>query len=47
MAIKKRRLFPESFKRQAADRVANSGLPIVRVAEELGLHETLLRQWMK
>ena len=25
----------------------DGGLPIVGVAEELGLHETLLRRWMK
>jgi len=47
MSAKKRRHFPESFKRQAVERVASSGLPIVRVAEELGVHETLLRRWMK
>lgn len=47
METKKRRHFPESFKRQAVERVLDSGLPIVRVAEELGLHETLLRRWMK
>lgn len=47
MSIKRRRHFPESFKRQAVERVASSGLPIMRVAAELGLHETLLRRWMK
>ncbi len=47
METKKRRHFPESFKRQAVERVLESGLPIVRVADELGLHETLLRRWMK
>ena len=47
MEAKKRRHFPESFKRQVVERVLDSGLPIVRVAEELGLHETLLRRWMK
>ena len=46
MSERRRRLFPEAFKREAALRVARSGQPIVRVAEELGLHETVLRRWM-
>ena len=37
----------ETFKRQAVERVVGGGLPSVRVAEELGLGETLLRRWMK
>ena len=41
-----RRVFPESFKREAVDRVATSGLSAGRVATELGLHETVLRRWM-
>ena len=42
-----RRVFPESFKREAVDRVANSGLTAGAVARELGLHETtVLRRWM-
>ena len=41
-----RRVFPESFKREAVDRVANSGLSAGAVARELGLHETVLRRWM-
>ena len=40
-----RRVFPESFKREAVDRVANSGLSAGAVARELGLHETVLRRW--
>ncbi|MEM7518782.1 MAG: transposase [Planctomycetota bacterium] len=47
MQTKKRRCFSESFKRQAVERVVGSGLPIVRVASELDLHETLLRRWTK
>jgi transposase len=39
-------LFAESFKREAVDRVANSGLSAGAVARELGLHETVLRRWM-
>ena len=42
----KRRVFPESFKREAVDRVATSGLSAGAVAIELGLHETVLRRWM-
>lgn len=41
-----RRVFPESFKREAVDRVATSGLSVGAVARELGLHETVLRRWM-
>ena len=41
---RKRRVFPEAFRREAADRVRASGSPIVRVAEELGLRETVSRR---
>jgi transposase len=41
-----RRVFPESFKREAVDRVANSGLTAAAIARELELHETVLRRWM-
>jgi transposase len=46
MSVVKRRIFPESFKREAVDRVASSGLSAGKVAIELGLHETVLRRWM-
>jgi transposase len=46
MEHRQRRFFPESFKREAVDRVATSGLSAGRVAAELGLHETVLRRWM-
>ena len=46
MERRQRRIFPESFKREAGDRVASSGLSAGRVAAELGLHETVLRRWM-
>ena len=46
MSERRRRVFPEAFKREAALRVATSGQPMVRVAEELGLHETVLRRLM-
>ena len=42
-----RRIFPEAFKREAVDRVASSGLSVEKVATELGLHETVLRRWVK
>jgi len=41
----KGRVFPETFKRDAVDRVASSGLSAGAVARELGLRETVLRQW--
>ena len=39
-----RRVFPETFKREAVDRVASSGLPVAKVAAELGLNETVQRK---
>lgn len=42
----KRRVFPETFKREVVERVATSGLSAGRVTAELGLHETVLRRWM-
>ena len=42
-----RRIFPETFKREAVDRVTSSELSIEKVAAELGLHETVLRRWVK
>ena len=47
MESKKRRHFPDAFKREAVERALTSGLTITRVAEELGLHETVLRRWMR
>ena len=46
MSVVTRRVFPESFKREAVDRVASSGFSAGGVARELGLHETVLRRWM-
>ena len=37
MASTKHRRFPESFERQAVERVATNGPPICRVEEELGV----------
>jgi transposase len=47
MSVVKRRIFPEAFKREAVDRLASSGLSAGAVATELGLHETVLRRWLK
>ena len=47
MESKKRRHFPDAFKREAVDRARTSGLTIIQVAEELGLHETVLRRWIR
>lgn len=38
MRERRRRVFPEALRRQAVECVAKNGQPIVRVAEELGLH---------
>jgi len=47
MEKKKRRYFPGEFKRRAAERVETSGLSIMDVAAELGIHETQLRRWTR
>ncbi len=47
MSSGQRRIFPEAFKREAVARVSTSGLPPSKVALELGLHETVLRRWMR
>ncbi|NBB98763.1 MAG: transposase [Alphaproteobacteria bacterium] len=44
---KKRRYFPDEFKRQAAKRVETSGQSIMDIAAELGVHETQLRRWIR
>ena len=43
----RRRVFPEAFKREAVDRLTSSGLSASQVAQELGLHETVLRRWVR
>ena len=42
MEKKKRRYFPHEFKRQATERAETSGMSIMDVAAELGVHETQL-----
>lgn len=44
---KRRRYFPDEFKRQAVDRARTSGLTIMDVAAELGIHETQPRRWIR
>lgn len=44
---RRRREFPEAFNREAVERVRTSGLTIVAVADERGLHETVLRRWLQ
>lgn len=46
MTERKRRVFPDAFKLEAVERVRTSGMTIIAVAEELGLHETVLRRWI-
>jgi transposase len=43
----KRRLYPEVFKRESVARVSSSGLSVGAVATELGLHESVLRRWVR
>jgi transposase len=47
MAVARRRVFPDAFKREAVEKAATSGLPTGMVAAELGVHETMLRRWMQ
>jgi len=46
MAAVRRRVFPDSFKREAVGRAATSGLSTAAIAAEVGVHETMLRRWM-
>jgi len=46
MSVARRRVFPDTFKREAVERAATSGLSTGMVAAELGIHETVLRRWM-
>jgi transposase len=47
MSNVRRRVYPEAFKREAVERVGSSGLTASKVAAELGLHETVLRRWVR
>ena len=40
-----RREFTEEFKREAVDLLESSGRPLMRVAKELGIQPSVLRNW--
>jgi transposase len=42
-----RRKFTEEFKRDAVDMVVSSGRPIAHVADELGLYDSTLGNWVR
>lgn len=39
--------YPEEFKRRALSLVREEGLPVARVARDLGIAESGLRRWLK
>lgn len=41
------RVFPEAFRRKAVERITSSGLSTMEMAQELELHETVLRRRVK
>ena len=42
-----RRSFTAEFKREAVRLVVESGLPVARAAQQLGLHANVLRKWVR
>jgi len=42
-----RRSFTAEFKREAVRLVVESGVPVSRVAQQLGLHANVLRKWVR
>jgi transposase len=42
-----RRSFTAEFKREAVRLVVESGLPVSRAAQQLGLHANVLRKWVR
>jgi transposase len=42
-----RRKFSDEFKRDAVDLVLTTGRPIAEVADELGLHDSTLGNWVR
>lgn len=44
---KKRRQFSQEFKREAVRLVTQKRVPLKQVAEDLGIHVSLLGQWKK
>jgi transposase-like protein len=44
---KKRRRYPETFKKEPVEYLISSGKPIIHVARELGLHDATLGIWKR
>lgn len=45
--MKKRRAFTAEFKREAVRLVRERGLPVARAAQQIDVHENVLRKWVK
>lgn len=45
--MKKRRAFMAEFKREAVPLVRERGLPVARAAQQIDVHENVLRKWVK
>ena len=45
--MRKRREFTNEFKVEAVKLAERGEVPVVQVARDLGLHETVLRRWMQ
>jgi transposase len=46
VSVMRRRVFHETFKRDAVEQATTSGLSNSAVAAKLGIHETVLRRWV-
>jgi transposase len=46
VSVMRRRVFHETFKRQAVEQATSSTLSNSAVAARLGIHETVLRRWI-
>jgi transposase len=44
---RRRRQFTEEFKRDAVDLVRSTGRPIAQIANELGIYDTTLGNWVR
>ena len=44
---RRRRLFSEEFKRDAVDLVRSTGRPIAQIAQELGIYDSTLGNWVR
>jgi transposase len=44
---RRRRQFTEEFKRDAVDLVRTSGRPIAQIAQELGIYDSTLGNWVR